>query len=166
MSLLNNGALWALAAIAIPIIIHLLNRIRGRETPFAANRFLDPTPTRQLRSIKLTERLLLAARISLLALLALLLAQPVLSGARLDDPVILLIAPQASAHPEITAEVQQLESELGVKARRLQPDFQPWSPNLEASAGNAWALLSELQATIDADSLLHVVIGTDEQDTL
>ncbi len=83
--------LLALAAVAIPLVIHIARRTESRTVAFAALAWLEerPKPRRRLR---LNELLLLAARLLLLTLLALRLAQPVLWGAADTRPVV-AIAP-------------------------------------------------------------------------
>jgi hypothetical protein len=90
-ALLFPLGLLALAALAIPLIIHIARRTESRTVAFAALAWLEerPKPRRRLR---LDELWLLAARLLLLTLLALWLAQPVLWGAADTRPVV-AIAP-------------------------------------------------------------------------
>lgn len=90
-ALLFPLGLLALAAVAIPLIIHIARRTESRTVAFAALAWLEerPKPRRRLR---LDELWLLAARLLLLTLLALWLAQPVLWGAADTRPVV-AIAP-------------------------------------------------------------------------
>jgi len=89
MSLLLPTALFALLALALPLLIHLQRR---RETPpprlFAALAYIDPQ-ARPKQRVRLRDRLLLLLRLLLLAVLALLLAQPLLHG-RAGPPWVLL----------------------------------------------------------------------------
>ena len=89
MSLLLPSALLALLALALPLLIHLQRR---RETPpprlFAALAYIDPQ-ARPKQRLRLRDRLLLLLRLLLLALLAFLLAQPLLHG-RAGAPWVLL----------------------------------------------------------------------------
>jgi hypothetical protein len=76
MTFLNFGALLGLAAVAIPIIIHLLNRFQVRETRWAAMRFLLESVQKHQRRLQLEDLLLLLLRCLLVALLILVLARP------------------------------------------------------------------------------------------
>ena len=69
-----------LAAIALPILIHLLMRRRRRPVPWAAMRFLAEALKRQRRRLRLQQWLLLAARCLLIALIGIAIARPILSG--------------------------------------------------------------------------------------
>ena len=80
MNFLNQALLWGIAAISVPIIIHLLNRRRFRRVPWAAMRFLRVSVEQNQRRMKLEDWLLLLLRCALVALLALLLARPVVEG--------------------------------------------------------------------------------------
>lgn len=76
MQFLNQILLAGLAAAAIPIIIHLLNRRRFKRVPWAAMRFVQVSLQRNQRRMQLEDLLLLLLRILLLALLAFALARP------------------------------------------------------------------------------------------
>ncbi len=79
----NPGFLWACVALAlIPIIIYILNRRRHRNVPWAAMMFLLAANKKTLRRTRLEQLLLMAVRITLITLLGLAMARPVLhSGA-------------------------------------------------------------------------------------
>ena len=80
IALLAPLGLALLAALPIPILLHLARRTRAPVTPFAAMRWLAPGAPPRSR-VQLEELLLLALRLLLIALLALWLAQPVWRGA-------------------------------------------------------------------------------------
>jgi len=77
MTFLNLGALFGLAAVAIPIVIHLLNRFQVREVVWAAMRFLRESVEKNQRRLLLEDILLLLLRCLLVALLILALARPI-----------------------------------------------------------------------------------------
>jgi hypothetical protein len=70
--------LWALGAVSIPVIIHLLSRRRATVVDWGAMQFLE-LGRRAQRKFQLSELLLLAGRMALLALVALAAARPLLS---------------------------------------------------------------------------------------
>jgi len=72
---LNAAMLLGLAGVAIPVVIHLLNRRNDPVVDWAAMQFLEFSP-RQRRRLNLAEVLLMLARMALLALVALALARP------------------------------------------------------------------------------------------
>ena len=74
MSLLAPAALWTLAALALPLAIHLWRR-PPRTVRLGSLRFLQSRP-RRWRDFRWREWALLLARLGLLAALALLLAHP------------------------------------------------------------------------------------------
>jgi hypothetical protein len=91
LSLLLPSALAALAALLLPVLIHLSRNSERTLTEFAALRWLD-AKLRPRRKLVFQELLLLALRLLLLALVAFYLAQPMLS--RLEKPVHwLLVTP-------------------------------------------------------------------------
>ena len=79
--------LWGVTA-ALPVLIHLWSRKRYFETPWAATQFLLAAIRRHQRRIQIEQWLLLAIRVLILLLLAIALAEPVLSGlAGVIDPM-------------------------------------------------------------------------------
>jgi hypothetical protein len=76
--------LLGLLAAGVPIVIHLLHRHRTTPIPWGAMMFLEESSIQQRRRRTIEEWLLLLLRIALLALLAFLLARPVLGAGRLN----------------------------------------------------------------------------------
>src|SRR5688572_18308142 len=72
-----------LAAVSIPIIIHLLMRRRRKPVMWAAMRFLLEAYKQHRRRLRMEQLLLLAARCLLIALVALALGRPLLGAAGL-----------------------------------------------------------------------------------
>src|SRR5579864_8866834 len=80
MSFINVTMLFALSALAIPVVIHLLHRRRFDVVEWGAMQFLQSGQTTR-RRLALEEILLLALRMTLVGLLVLALAGPKGSGA-------------------------------------------------------------------------------------
>lgn len=76
LAFLAPAALAALAALLVPLLIHLQRRPEQRVVEFAALRWLSER-VRPRQRLRLTEWLLLLLRLLLVAALALWLAQPV-----------------------------------------------------------------------------------------
>ena len=73
---LNPSALFALAAVASPILIHILIQRRAERFPFPTLRFLQPTRLAAIRRHVLEDIVLLAVRVALLAAAVAALAGP------------------------------------------------------------------------------------------
>jgi hypothetical protein len=73
---LNPSALFALAAVASPILIHILIQRRAERFPFPTLRFLQPTRLAAIRRHVLEDIVLLAVRVALLAAAVVALAGP------------------------------------------------------------------------------------------
>ncbi|HXJ58090.1 MAG TPA: BatA domain-containing protein [Verrucomicrobiae bacterium] len=84
MSFLNPILLGGLAAIAVPIIIHLLHRRRFQKVVWAAMRFIQASVEKNQKRMRLEDMILLALRCLLLALLALALARPAILSEATD----------------------------------------------------------------------------------
>ena len=150
------AGLAALAALLLPLLIHLARRDQQGPLDFAALRWLraEPRPHSRLR---FDERLLLALRLLLLALLALWLARPALQGAEDRSPYVAVM-------PGVTAAAIDKQT-LPADARRhwLAAGF----PELEAPAPHAphptSSLLRQLDAQLPAGAPL-IVLATPQFD--
>jgi hypothetical protein len=80
MNFLNPAFLFALAASALPLIIHLLRRRRAREVSFSSLRFLERSDRKSMRRIDLRRLILLILRTLAIAAVALAFARPVITG--------------------------------------------------------------------------------------
>lgn len=138
--LLSPIALAALAALAIPLLIHISRRTESRTIDFAALRWLEAR-IRPRRRPRLNEILLLVLRLLLLALLALWLARPVLWGAEDRRPV-------AAVAPGVSLD----------QARPLTPDrarliwLAPGFPSATGDAPRHDAGLMSLIRQLDAET--------------
>lgn len=82
---LNPAFFWpGVAAVSVPIIIHLINRFNYRRVRFAAMEFLLASEQKNRRRILLEQLLLLLLRILLVLLLMLLIARLVLDPSQLS----------------------------------------------------------------------------------
>ncbi|HSI09037.1 MAG: BatA domain-containing protein [Rariglobus sp.] len=76
MQFLAPAALAGLAALSLPVIIHLLNKLRIREVRWAAMRFLQTAAQKNQRRVKMQDLLLLILRCLVLALVVFAFARP------------------------------------------------------------------------------------------
>jgi hypothetical protein len=76
----NPIMLWGMAAASIPILIHLLNRRKYREVPWAAMRFLLAAVKKNQRRVRIEQWLLLLIRTLLIACAVLAMAKPILES--------------------------------------------------------------------------------------
>lgn len=80
MSLLAPWALGLAALAALPVVLHLFHRDTRRRLAFPAIRYLHRARDRSARALKLRDRLLLAVRVALVAVLAVAAAGPLLGS--------------------------------------------------------------------------------------
>src|SRR5215468_4914821 len=78
MGLLTPAFLAGLAALLVPVLVHLTNRPRSETVPFPSLMFLQRIPYRSVRRQSLRHWLLFALRAAAFALLALAFARPFL----------------------------------------------------------------------------------------
>ena len=86
--------LWLLlgAAVAVPLILHLLQRHQGPRVIFPAVRYLRRAEREHARKIKLRQLLLMLLRVAALALIAVAAARPFLrSGGAGHEPTAVVI---------------------------------------------------------------------------
>jgi len=77
MTFLNPTLVYLLPIALLPVIIHLLNRLRYRRISWAAMEFLLASKRETVKRSRLKNLLLLAARVLALAFLVIALARPV-----------------------------------------------------------------------------------------
>lgn len=135
--------LAALAALILPLVIHIARRTEDKPTDFAALRWLRQKPRPKSR-LRFDERLLLAIRLLLLALVALWLAHPVLFGAA-DKAAYVAVAPGADVSQAGTVAGKPLAE--NPRAHWLAPGF----PALKTPAPTTTAALASLIRQLDAD---------------
>lgn len=80
MSFLNPSVLIALSAIAIPVLIHLLNLRKLKKVEFSTLMFLKEIQKSKMKRIRLKQLLLLLFRILVIAFLVLAFSKPVYKG--------------------------------------------------------------------------------------
>lgn len=141
LGLLAPLGLAALAALLLPLLVHLARREEQVPTDFAALRWLA-AKFRPRQRLRFEELLLLMLRLLLIAALALLLAQPVLFGGR-GDAAWLVVLPGANvddapALPE------------GTQRRWLAPGFPPLESPMPAAPVATASLLRQLDAELPA----------------
>ncbi len=76
----NIPLLYGLAAASIPVLLHLLNRRKFREVPWAAMRFLLAAMRKNQRRIRIEQWLLLAVRTLIILLVVSAMAKPFLES--------------------------------------------------------------------------------------
>ncbi len=83
MSFINSIFLFATAAALLPVLYHLVRRMKARTVPFSSLMFLKATPKELIKKRRLRDRLLMAARSAIFLLLALVFARPYFPAERL-----------------------------------------------------------------------------------
>ncbi|MGV3577910.1 BatA domain-containing protein [Brevundimonas sp.] len=149
-ALLLPAGLAALLALAIPVVIHIARRTEARTVDFAALRWLDAAP-KPRRSLTIDERLLLAARLMLLALIALWLAAPVLWNAA-DDRRVVAVLPGADP-ATVSAAVEQ-----GDRVLWLAPGFPEHGGLAPAASEDPASLIRQLDAELSAGTPVELVV--------
>jgi hypothetical protein len=102
MTFLQPWILWGLPLLLVPVIIHLLNRLRHRSQPWAAMRFLVAATRSSVSNTKLRQLLILLCRMATVAALCLFLARPLAGGwmgwavSSAPDAIVILLDRSAS----------------------------------------------------------------------
>ncbi len=149
-ALLAPLGLAALAALLLPLLIHLSRRDIQQPIPFAALRWLEPRP-RPRRRPRLDELALLSARLILLALLALVLARPVFRG---ESGAGSWLAVAPGADPAAA----RAQAPKGAHARWLAPGFPGLGRQAPAGGAPISSLLRELDADLPRGATLTVAV--------
>lgn len=156
LSVIMPVGLWALLALAIPVLIHLFNRSRGRLVRIGHIDLIRPARKSKLTEIKLAQWLLLLLRLGIFGLAALLLAGLARSGLERSDSPTAYVTP-AWLRTVQPAAIEQLIAERGPgqggRLFVLEPGFAPLdqaaadeirqSPLDLSQVSNVWPLLAE-----------------------
>lgn len=147
-------ALAALAALIVPLAIHIARRTEDRPTDFAALRWLRQKPRPKSR-LRFDERLLLAIRLLLLALVALWLARPVLFGVADTAPYV-AVAPGADLSKAGEAAGRAVAD--NPRAHWLAPGFPALTSPAPTATVPLASLIRQLDADLPADTPLVIVV--------
>jgi hypothetical protein len=128
MTFLQPWVLLGLPLVLLPVIIHLLNRLRHRPKPWAAMRFLVSATRSSISQTKLRQFLVLLFRVLAVAMLILFLARPLAGGwlgwalAPAPDAILILLDRSASMemHSGGTSRRQQALQLLTQAARPFE----------------------------------------------
>jgi hypothetical protein len=151
MTFLQPTYLWGLFALALPLIIHLLNKGDVKTIKVGSVRYFKEQETKQTRQVKLNELLLLCLRMALLALLVFALAEPTLKAQNKNVPLTLIIEPSLLKEGQMN---DFLEAGTDASLRLLTKGFPELDlENLPETKSNYWQLAQELEK-LDSDSIV------------
>lgn len=101
----NPIALLALSLLALPVLVHMLARLKARRVLFPTTKYLRATESRRLKLKKIDRRPLLAMRLAACGFLVLAISDPVMLGqAGSPRAVLLLIDSSLSMNTEAAKE--------------------------------------------------------------
>src|SRR5579885_3642965 len=80
MTFLQPIVLWGLPLVLLPVLIHLLNRMRHRPQQWAAMRFLVSATRSSINNARLRQWLILLCRVVAVLMLLLFVARPLAGG--------------------------------------------------------------------------------------
>ncbi len=164
--------LWLLlgASIAVPLILHLLQRHQGPRVIFPAVRYLRRAEREHARRIKLRQLLLLLLRIAALLLLAFAAARPFLRSAGVShEPTAAVIILDNSMSSSLVRGDRRVLDEFKERAletlTRAGPDDRfwllragsPWEPALPGNAATTAERVRETQASASSADLVASV---------
>lgn len=159
-------ALFTLAALAIPLVIHLLHRHPGKRIKVGSIKFLQESSRHRFKSFRLHEVPLLLLRAALVAILAMLLAQPFWVSSnvssRHQSAVWALLSSEALVHAQnfhLRDEIDSLKN-AGYELRLFAPGFPLLTsysaPQKSNETEDYWSLLRELDAILPDSSRLVI----------
>ena len=173
MTFLAPAWLWATAAVAVPTIIHLLGRGRGRVVAIGTVRFLPPADSRRLRRLRPTGLWRFLLRVVLLISLALALAGPrwwrsetPRPGERwvLVDPALIEHRDRLEGHGRELYD--RLDGTPTGERRWLSAGLPPWSERPEKEQlEDPWSLVAEA-SRLAPPAASFEVFALDRADTL
>lgn len=143
MQFANPIWLAALGGILIPLAIHLLSRKEGKIIRIGSIRHFEETSTRQFKSIKLNEVLLLMLRSLLIILIVFLLAELQWPGSPNGKRSWLLIEKGLDHDADLTKTIDEL-TQKGFEKRAFAKGFPIAEDSISDSPDNYWTLIDAL----------------------
>ncbi len=144
MTFLQPFILWGIPLLFIPVVIHLLNRLRHRPQPWGAMRFLRAANRSSINQAKLRQFLVLLFRVLAVAALVFFLSRPMAGGwlgwALSPAPEVVVLVLDRSA----SMEAQVANSG---KSRREQA-LQLWSDALHSYQSSRLVLVDSASQTV------------------
>lgn len=152
IALLAPLGLAAVAALIIPILIHLIRRLELATTEFAAMRWISERISAQ-RRLRFERPWLLAIRLLLLALLAVLLAKPVMEQTRGASAAWVVVAPGVDR-----LSARSAVADTAAQWHWLAPGFPSTDTDAPSAAIPLASLLRELDAELPLTRSLTVIV--------
>jgi len=150
--LLAPLGLGALAALALPLLIHLVRRLELTTTEFAALRWISAR-THAQRRLRFDRLWLLLIRLALLASIALLLARPVWYSDAISARPWVVVAPGVAL-----ADARAAAGAIDAEWHWLAPRFPHADETVTTADISLASLLRELDAQLPANAALTVVV--------
>src|SRR5204863_2262623 len=130
MTFLQPIILWGLPLVLLPVIIHLLNRMRHRPQPWAAMRFLVSATRSSVSNARLKQWLILALRVLAVLMLVLFLSRPLAGGwlgwalSPAPDAILLLLDRSASMETRVAGSAATKREEALRALSKAVEEFQ------------------------------------------
>lgn len=151
VALLMPLGLTALAALLVPLLLHLNRRQEQKRTPFAALRWVRG-PVRPRRRLRLEQWPLLLLRALIVVALAVLLAAPARRGESTAATDLVAVVPGVDP-----AQARNAFDASSADWRWLQPGFPPLTAEASTDGDETASLLRELDTELPAATRLHVI---------
>lgn len=148
--LLAPLGLAALAALIVPLVIHIRRRTEEVPVDFAALRWLDAKPRPRSR-LRFDEWLLLALRLLIVACLALLLARPAVLGWEGDGPRVL-------AAPGVSAPAARKAAGPEADLRWIAPGFPAVGEGNPPAGASLSSLIRQFDAELPEGAALTILV--------
>ncbi len=175
MTFLSPTILFGLAAVSIPLIIHLLSMRKTREIDFSSIRFIEELKHESIRRLQLKHWILIFLRMLLIAALVMMFARPVgegfISGAMSGEQetrVLIVVDNSASMSMEydsqdllertkkqIPAVINAYPGQTTIDIWKTCPPQQVFSG--EAGDQNIYDIVTDIQTTLSTDKIWDVV---------
>lgn len=153
------------AAVAVPLILHLLHRHQGPQLIFPALRYLRRAEKENARRIKLRQLLLMALRLAVLILLVLAAARPILrrGGAGHEPTAVAIVLDNSLSTGLIVGEervLDQLKARALETLARARPDDRFWV----IRAGSPWEPAGMAEPAVAAQRVRETEVSAGRAD--
>ncbi len=154
MSFLNPTYLWALLGLLVPIIIHLWSNKSGKTIKVGSTQFLTESESSRSSSIRLNELLLLLFRMVIIALLALILAEPVWTTSVKNKAIVYLVEPSLTKEPKVKLLLDTISESETIRMLSVGfPEYEEDESYNSEKTPNYWQLAQQFNS-LQADSIV------------
>lgn len=158
ITLFSPVYLWGLVGLLVPVLIHLWSNKEGKVIQVGSLKFFPTKQTHRNKSVRINEIWLLLLRTLLVALLAILLADPIFQSPPGSLKKMLFVERSVLQRPGAARFFDSLAGTIEQAPRFFEPGFPyvdgPVTGEVQKQPAHYWQLLQQASRSLPIDSLI------------